>query len=333
MKDASENCPSSRQSVRPQTTNERPQGTSYSTRHSQTRPLTKEAIYYSVCDPVFPSPKNNPQPTMVNSYNYPDGQGGFGIRPIHLEKTSLKCLVAMVEVENIDFIFPQWLTSSVKAINEQMENVNNCEVMRRLRDARTFSKKYPVMSTFLAIFFAISFFPIFVVLTFISGSFVVILFTAITVFAGVFVASLVPFLTVLLPVLILGGMVAVFGYLAYCSVVRVLQIIHRLTDMMMFLATQFIDIIGWLMSLPYRILRWVMPLPCQILGGVMSLPYDILRWVMAPLLESDGIDDGEVKPESTEEFDQHDAFVPTDEESAYEELCDEEFFYSSDADY
>ena len=38
MKDTSENYPSSRQSVRPPTTNDRPT----TTRHSETRPLTSE---------------------------------------------------------------------------------------------------------------------------------------------------------------------------------------------------------------------------------------------------------------------------------------------------
>ena len=221
-----------------------------------------------------------------------------------------------MEIENIDFMFPQWLTSSIKAVNQHMESLKTCEAMRRLRQARTFSQNYPVISLVLAFTFATSFFPIFAFLAFISGSFVVILFTALTIFGGVFVASLVPFLTVLFPILILGGTAAVILYFTYCTVVRVLQIIHRLTDMVMSLLTQ---VLAGAMSLPYRILGWV-----------LSLPYDILRWVMVPMLESDGVelDDYEDKPESMEKFDHNDTFVPTDEESAYEELCDEELFYS-----
>lgn len=43
MKDTSENHPTSRQSARPETTtNLRPEGTSYSSRHSQTRPITTD---------------------------------------------------------------------------------------------------------------------------------------------------------------------------------------------------------------------------------------------------------------------------------------------------
>ncbi|KAJ7325674.1 hypothetical protein OS493_029098 [Desmophyllum pertusum] len=217
----------------------------------------------------------------------------------------MSCLVAKMEIEIIDFVFPQWLTSSIKALNQHMESLKTCEAMCRLRQAKKFSQNYPVISLVLAFTFAISFFPIFAFMAFISGSFVVILFTALTIFGGVFVASLVPFLTVLFPILILGGTAAVILYFTYCTVVRVLQIIHRLTDMVMSLLT-------------------------QVLAGAMSLPYEILRWVMAPLLESDRIEDCEVKPESTEELDQNDAFVPTEEESAYEELCDEELFYSSD---
>ena len=43
MKDTSENHPTSRQSARQETTtNLRPKGTSYSSRHSQTRPITSK---------------------------------------------------------------------------------------------------------------------------------------------------------------------------------------------------------------------------------------------------------------------------------------------------
>ncbi|XP_078368251.1 uncharacterized protein LOC144652093 [Oculina patagonica] len=146
----------------------------------------------------------------------------------------------MVSIENIDFLFPSWLTSSLQAINQQWKtcrenfNIYQAMIMRRARQARKFVRQalafisnHPVIGIFLAVVAVLGFIPIFAFLSIVSGSFVVIFVTALTIFQSVVVVSLVPFLAVLVPILMIGGTVAVFVYTVYCSVVRILQIIER----------------------------------------------------------------------------------------------------------
>ncbi|KAL9972154.1 hypothetical protein ACROYT_G018409 [Oculina patagonica] len=149
-------------------------------------------------------------------------------------------LLAMVSIENIDFLFPSWFTSSVHAINHHWEtcreNFNNYQamIMRRASQAREFARQatefirnHPVIGVFLAVVAVLGFIPILAFTSIVSGSFLVIFVTALTVFQGVVVVSLVPFLAVLVPILMIGGTAAVFGYIVYRSVVKVLQIIKQ----------------------------------------------------------------------------------------------------------
>ncbi|XP_078371610.1 uncharacterized protein LOC144655267 [Oculina patagonica] len=148
----------------------------------------------------------------------------------------------MVEIENIDFLFPSWITSNLKAINNRWEmcwqTFNNCQamIMRRVSQAREFVTKakkfsvnHPVIAMFLAVVAVLGFIPILASFSIVSGSFVVIFVTAFTVFQGVVVVSLVPFLAVLVPILMIGGTAAIFAYLAYRSVMKILRIIKRIS--------------------------------------------------------------------------------------------------------
>ncbi|XP_078371700.1 uncharacterized protein LOC144655337 [Oculina patagonica] len=147
----------------------------------------------------------------------------------------------MVSIENIEFLFPSWLKSGLHAINHQWEtcreNVNNYQamIMRRVSQARefvtqalAFIRNHPVIGVFLAVVAVLGFIPILAFFSIVSGSFVVIFVTALAMFQGVVVVSLAPFLTVLVPILMIGGTAAIFIYTVYRSVVKVLQIIERI---------------------------------------------------------------------------------------------------------
>ena len=142
----------------------------------------------------------------------------------------------MVEIVDIEFLCPRWLSSRLNATSEHWENFKNFQVMRRVRQAlelvrqsREFSVSHPVIAMFLAVVAVFGFLPILAFLSIVSGSFVVIFMTAFTVFQGVIVISLMPLLTVLVPILMIGGAAAVFTYTAYLTVVKTLQIIKRTT--------------------------------------------------------------------------------------------------------
>ncbi|KAL9972127.1 hypothetical protein ACROYT_G018378 [Oculina patagonica] len=149
-------------------------------------------------------------------------------------------LLAMVSIENIEFLFPSWLISSLHSINHQwetcLETFKNYQavIMRRasqageiVRQAMEFIHNHPVIGVFLAVVAVLGFIPILAFLTIVSGSFVIIFVTALTMFQGVVVISLAPFLTVLVPILMIGGTAAVFTYTVYRSFVKILQIIKR----------------------------------------------------------------------------------------------------------
>ena len=145
--------------------------------------------------------------------------------PLCVSFSSLVFLLAM----DIDKILQQWLTDRWETMKNYqadcLESLKDCQAMRRYRQAEEFSHSHPVIAIFLAFVFGLGFFPVIVFVSFVFGSFVFIFLTALTVFAGVLVVSLVPFLAVVVPILMLGGVLAVFVYIAHCCVVKIRRII------------------------------------------------------------------------------------------------------------
>lgn len=135
----------------------------------------------------------------------------------------------------IDKFLLQWLTDHWESLQiyqaHCLDNLKNCPALSRYTQAKEFSHSHPVIAIFLAVVFGFGFLPIIVFLSFVFGSFVVIFFTALTVFEGVLVISLVPFLTVAVPILMFGGVAAVFIYIAYCCVVTIRRIVKQLKEM------------------------------------------------------------------------------------------------------
>ena len=144
----------------------------------------------------------------------------------------------MIDVENIDSILPKWLNSaSLRAVEEHVKNAK-CQVLV----ARDYADRHPVIALFLAVVAVLGFLPIFVFLAFVSGSLVVIVGTALSVFVGLIFVSLVPLLTVLIPILMIGGIAGVFIYFLYRSVVKMLQVIERLKDTVMSLLSKIVGV-------------------------------------------------------------------------------------------
>ena len=144
--------------------------------------------------------------------------------------------LAIIDVENIDSLLSKWLNSaSLRAVEERVKNAK-CQVLV----ARDYADRHPVIALFLAVVAVLGFLPIVVFLAFASGSLVVILGTALSVFLGVIFVSLVPLLTVLIPILMIGGITGVFIYFAYRSVVKMLEVIERLKDMLMSLLSKIV---------------------------------------------------------------------------------------------
>ena len=142
----------------------------------------------------------------------------------------------MVSIENIDFLFPRWLTSSLHAINDRWETFQ-AMIMRQVSEASElvseateFCRNHPVIGLFLAVVAVFGFFPILAFLAIVCGSFVVIFVTAFTVFQGVVVVSLMPLLAVLVPIVMIGGTAAIFVYIAYRSVANILHTIKRIIN-------------------------------------------------------------------------------------------------------
>ena len=139
---------------------------------------------------------------------------------------------------DIDKFLPQCLTDrweSMKNYQEDcLENLRSCQAVRTYRQAREFSHFHPVIAMFLAIVFGLGLLPVIVFLSFVFGSFVVIFFTALTAFEGVLLISLVSLLTMAIPILMFGGVVAAFVYTGYCCVVKVRRITKRFEGMLQF---------------------------------------------------------------------------------------------------
>ena len=135
----------------------------------------------------------------------------------------------------IDESLPQWLTDHWESLQvyqaDCLESLKNCPAARLCTQAKEFSQSHPVIAMFLAIVFCFGFLPVIVFSSFVFGSFLVIFFTALTVFEGILVVSLVPFLTVAVSIVMFGGVLAVFVYIAYCCVVKILRIIKPFKEM------------------------------------------------------------------------------------------------------
>lgn len=145
--------------------------------------------------------------------------------PLCVSFSSLVFFLAM----DIDKFLQQWLTNRWETMKnyqtECLESLKDCQAVRRYRQAEEFSYSHPVIAMFLAFVFGLGIFPVSVFVSFVFGSFVVIFFTALTVFAGVLVISLVPFLAVVVPILMFGGVLAVFVYIAHSCVIKIRRII------------------------------------------------------------------------------------------------------------
>ena len=130
---------------------------------------------------------------------------------------------------DFDKFLQQWLTDRWETVKNYQadcwESLKDCQAVHRYRQAEEFCHSHPVIAMFLAIVFALGFFPVIVFASFIFGSFVVIFFSALTVFTGVLVISLVPFFAVLVPILMFGGVLAVFVYIAHCCVLEIRRFI------------------------------------------------------------------------------------------------------------
>ena len=136
---------------------------------------------------------------------------------------------------DIDKFLLQWLPDHWEKLQiyqaHCLDSLKNCPAVHRYRQAKEFSQSHPVIAMFLAIVLGFGFLPVIIFLSFIFGSFVVIFFTALTVFEGVLVISLLPFVAVTVPIMMFGGVAAVFVYLAYCCVVRIRRNIKRYKEM------------------------------------------------------------------------------------------------------
>ena len=138
----------------------------------------------------------------------------------------------------IEKFFPQWLADRRKSLKNHQadffESLENCQVVRSYRQVKEFCHSYPVIAMFLAIVFCFGFLPLIVFVSFVFGSFVVIFFTALTVFAGVLGISLVPLLAVVVPILMLGGVLAIFVYISYCCVKKIRLVVKRFKGLFLF---------------------------------------------------------------------------------------------------
>ena len=133
----------------------------------------------------------------------------------------------MTWLEDIDYMFP-WLASNLRAISRRVASLKDCQAMRILRQTKKFIENHPLISLFLAILIILGFLPFLVFLAFVSSSFVIVSLSALTVFGGTFVVALFSFLAVLFPVLVFGGILAVFVYLGFCFVMKMLRLMKRL---------------------------------------------------------------------------------------------------------
>lgn len=145
---------------------------------------------------------------------------------------SASVLLAMIEVENIDFIFP-WLAPKLRSINQQVDNLKNCRSVRILRQAKRFIQRRPFVSLFLALSIPVGFLPLIVFGAFVGGFLFITLFAALTALSGVLFVTCAWILAILLPTLVIGGFVAFCVYVPYYVVMKLLRILKGFESMMM----------------------------------------------------------------------------------------------------
>ena len=134
----------------------------------------------------------------------------------------------MIEAENIDFMFP-WLAPKFRYINQQVDDLKNCRVLRALRQTKKFILSHPLISLFLGFSITFGFLPFIVV----GGSLFVTLYAALTALASVFFAAFACFLTVLFPILITAASVVLCVYVPYCLAMKILRFLKRLGNAVM----------------------------------------------------------------------------------------------------
>ena len=135
---------------------------------------------------------------------------------------------------DIDEFLPQWLTDyweSLKIYQAHcLESLKNYPAAHRYAQAKEFSQSHPEIAMLMAIIFSFGFLPVIIFLSVVFVSFVAIFFTALTVFEGILVVPLVPFLAFAVPVLMFGGMLAVFVYITHCCVMKIPRIVKRFKE-------------------------------------------------------------------------------------------------------
>ena len=138
----------------------------------------------------------------------------------------------MIEVENIDFIFP-WLAPKLHPLNQHLNNVKNCLLVRALTQTKGFIQRRPFVSLFLSLSIAVGSLPFVAFGVFVGGSLLVTLFAALTALSGVVFLAIAWSLAILLPTLMIGGSVALCVYLPYWLASKILRSFKRFEDVVM----------------------------------------------------------------------------------------------------
>ena len=135
----------------------------------------------------------------------------------------------MVWIERMEQVFPSLrLKSNVRQTIQYASSLKaDCQAMPVIRQAQHFLENHPFMCLFLVILVVLGFLPFLVFLAFVLGSFLSISFCALLVFGGTVTVASFSLLVILSPVMLSGGVLAVFVYLAFCFVTMVQKIIQR----------------------------------------------------------------------------------------------------------
>lgn len=142
----------------------------------------------------------------------------------------------MIEVENIDFMFPR-LALKLHYINQQVDDLKNCRALRALRLTKKFIQSHPFIFLFFGFSIAFGFLPFIVFGAFVGGSLFVTLYAALTALASVFFVAFACFLTVLFPILIIAASVVLCVYASYCLALKILLFLKRFGNAVMFYAS------------------------------------------------------------------------------------------------
>ena len=138
----------------------------------------------------------------------------------------------MIEVENIDFLFP-WLAPRLRYINQHVETLKTCRALRALSQTKKFIQSRPFISLFLGFSIAFGFLPFIIFGAFVGGSMFVTLYAALTALAAVLFVAFACFLTVLFPILIAAASVVFLVYAPYCLAMKILRFLKRFGNAVM----------------------------------------------------------------------------------------------------